>query len=351
MERILLIILLGLLGYLAFLIFAPFLEPLAWAVVLVIMFFPVHRWLRRHLTRPNRAALVTTLLLTLLIVAPGLLILGMFTAQAIDTVEWFRAEWQQGRMPFRELLGVVPLERILNWLAEHNIHTEDLRAFVASRLDTLAGLMAGQAGRLARNLLFFVFNLFVTLFATFYLFRDGPALLDRLRRALPLDPAHRDHLLTTAHDVLYASVFSGFVVAAVQGTLGGLAFWLLGLGAPVLWGMVMGFLSLLPVVGAWLVWVPAVIFLLSQASYGRAVVLLVLGVVVIGLADNILRPVLISGRAQLNGLLVFISILGGVVAFGLLGIVLGPIVVALGAAVVEAYTTEEPPAAPARASA
>jgi predicted PurR-regulated permease PerM len=141
--------------------------------------------------------------------------------------------------------------------------------------------------------------------------------------------------------VLYASVFSGLVVAAVQGAIGGILFWVLGIGAPVLWGIVMAFLSLLPVLGAWMVWVPAAIYLVAVGSYIKAAILLGVGVVVISMIDNVLRPILLSGRAQMNGLLVFISILGGIAAFGLLGIVLGPILVALGSAVLEFYTAEE----------
>ncbi|MDA2913754.1 AI-2E family transporter [Acidobacteriia bacterium AH_259_A11_L15] len=341
MERILLVVLLGLLVYLVYLVFAPFLVALAWAVVLTIMFFPVHRAIRKRLRWPNLSALVSTLLLAGLILGPGLLILGAFTGQAIDAVRWFQQEWQEGRVPFGQFLGHIPIDRILDWLADHNIPVEDWRAFVTDKLQRLAGFLAGQAGRLARNVLSFLFTLFVTLFATFYLFRDGPALYERLRRALPLSPTHRDQLLNTAQDTLYASLFSGFVVAGVQGTMGGITFWALGIGAPVLWGIIMAFLSLLPVLGAWIVWVPACIFLLLQGEYLKATILFGVGAGVIGLTDNFLRPVLVSGRAQLNGLLVFVSILGGVIAFGLLGIILGPIVVAVGSAVVKSYTTEE----------
>ncbi|MFQ5663096.1 MAG: AI-2E family transporter, partial [Terriglobia bacterium] len=183
----------------------------------------------------------------------------------------------------------------------------------------------------------------------FYLFRDGPALLARLRDALPLEPQQRDHLLRTAQDVLYATVYSSFVVAVMQGVLGGMTFWLLGIKAALFWGVVMGFLALLPALGPWLIWLPAALFFLLGGKLGHALVLLVVGVAVISLADNFLRPMLISGRTRLNGLLVFISVLGGLAVFGLLGIVLGPIVVAVGAAVVEAYTAKPvlpPPASP-----
>jgi predicted PurR-regulated permease PerM len=343
MQRFFSIALVVLFIYLIYLVFTPFLVPLGWAGVFTIMFLPVHQRIRRYIKGPNRAALVSTLLLTLLIIVPGIFVLTAFTAQVIDTAQWAQGQWQGGGTPLRDFLErTIPLQRILDWLAEHNISEEEASALVSQKLQQVAGYVAGQAGRLARNVVFVLFDLFVLLFATFYLFRDGGHLLDRMRRALPLDPHVREGLFFIAHNVLYASVFSGLVVAAVQGALGGILFWVLGIGAPVLWGIVMAFLSLLPVLGAWMVWGPAAIYLVVTGEYIKAVILVAVGLGVIGLADNVLRPILLSGRAQMNGLLVFISILGGIAAFGLLGIVLGPILVALGSAVLEFYTAEEP---------
>lgn len=344
MERILFLVLLGLLAYLVYLIVLPFLVPLAWAAVFTIMFYPLHRRIARRLRRPNQAALVSTLLLTVLIITPGLLVFGAMASQAVDVAAWVQAEWGQGRMPFQHVWEKLPVQRLLAWLAAHNVSTQELTAFASDKLQELAGFMAAQMGRLVRNLAVLVFDLFVTLFATFYFFRDGETLVGLLRRALPLEERTRERLLSTAHNVLYASVFSGLVVAVIQGSLGGVLFWMVGIGAPVLWGMVMGFLSLLPVVGPWMIWGPAAVYLLAQGHTGKALILLAGGGLVVSMADNVLRPMLISGRAQLNGLLVFIGILGGVVAFGLLGIVLGPILVALADAVVVAYASE--PVAP-----
>ena len=345
MERILLLVLVGLLAYLVYLIFLPFLIPLTWAVIFTVMFYPIHRRVGRRVARPTQAALVSTLLLALLIVTPGLVVLGAVASQAVDVAQWVQAEWGQGRMPFQQVWDRLPVERLLNWLAAHKISPADLTAFVSEKLQQLAGFMAGQVGRLVRNVAVLVFDLFVTLFATFYLFRDGGTLLDLLRRVLPLEERTRETLISTTYNVLYASVFSGLVVAGVQGLLGGVLFWILGLGAPVLWGMVMAFLSFLPVVGPWMVWAPAGAYLLVQGSYGKAAVVFIGGLLAVSMADNVLRPILLSGRTQMNGLLVFISILGGVAAFGLLGVVLGPILVALADAVVVAYTAELAPRA------
>jgi len=342
MQRFFSIALVVLFIYLIYLVFTPFLVPLGWAAVFTIMFLPVHQRIRRRIRGRNRAALISTLLLTLLIIVPGIFVLTAFTAQAIDTAQWAQQQWREGGTPLRDFLEkTVPLQRILDWLAERNISEEEVSSLVSQKLQQVAGFVAGQAGRLARNLVFVFFDLFVVLFATFYLFRDGGLLLDRMRRALPLDPHVREGLFFIAQNVLYASVFSGLVVAALQGAMGGILFWVLGIGAPVLWGIVMAFLSLLPVLGAWMVWVPAAIYLLAVGDYARAAILVAVGALVIGMVDNVLRPMLLSGRTQMNGLLVFISILGGIAAFGLLGVVLGPILVALGSAVLEFYTASD----------
>ncbi|MGH9863171.1 MAG: AI-2E family transporter [Candidatus Acidiferrales bacterium] len=342
MERILYLGLVGLFAYFIFKVFAPFLVPLTWAGLLVIMFYPVHRRVQGRIRQPNRAALVTTLLLTAVIIAPGLMVLGAFTTQAFELAHWVGAEWRQGRVPLHEVWEQVPRERIVARLAQYNITERQVNEFVTEQLQNLGNFMARQAGLLLRDFFYLLFDLFVMLFAAFYFFRDGPPLLERLRRALPLEEGTREGLFYIAYSVLYASVMSGLLVAAAQGTLGGLLFWLLGIDAAVLWGMVMGFLSLLPLFGAWLVWVPAVLYLLVKAHYVRAFILLVAGALIVSGIDNVLRPLLLSGRTQMNGLLVFISILGGVAAFGFLGILLGPILVAMAVVLFEVYTTRQP---------
>lgn len=356
MERVLFLGLVALFAYLVYLIFSPFLLPLVWAVILTIMFFPLHVRIRRRIRQPDRAALVSTLLLTALIVVPALMVMGAFTAQAFELLQWAQAEWRAGRLPLDEVWRRLPIQRMVELLTGFGISESQMTEYITHRLQDLAQFTATQAGLLLRDLLYFIFDLFITLFATFYLFRDGGALLERLRRLLPLDPGIREGLFYIAQNVLYASVISGLVVAAVQGALGGLLFWILGLSAAVLWGIVMAFLSFLPFLGAWLIWIPAGLYLVVKAEYLKAAVLFAAGALVVSTVDNVLRPMLVSGRTQMNGLLVFISILGGAAVFGLVGILLGPILVALGAAVLQYYTTPPPdlhpevpgpPAAPA----
>lgn len=333
----------ALLLYLTYRIFAPFLVPLAWAGVLVICFYPVHRRIRQRLRRPNLAALTTVLLLTIIIIVPAVLLTGAFATEAVEALGDFQRQVREGKLSGLSRLGqVLPVKKITTWLATHaNITQEEVHAIILKNFERLASFIAGQATRLVRNILVFVFQLFVIIFASFYLFRDGPRAVERLRGILPLKEKQRERLLRTAQDVLYASVYSGLIVAMVQGALGGVLFMLVGIRAAVFWGVIMGFFSLLPVVGAWVIWLPAAILLLLEGELARGLLLLIGGAGVVGLVDNFLRPVLISGRARLNGLLVFISVLGGLVAFGPIGVVLGPIIVALSVAIVDAYTLGE----------
>ena len=208
-----------------------------------------------------------------------------------------------------------------------------------------AGVVAGQAGAMLRNLVLIIVDLVVMLFALFFLFRDGDAIMAALRLALPFESEQSERMIAQAGQLVQASVIAGFVVAALQGALGGITFALLGLGAPVFWGVVMGFAALLPI-GAGVVWLPAAVWLLSTGSVGRGVALMAVGIGVVGLVDNVLRPLLLGARTQLNGLLVFVSLLGGIGAFGFVGLVLGPVIMAITIGLFDAYTKDQRTASP-----
>jgi len=349
--RVWLWLLLALLLFLSYRIVAPFLVPLAWAGVLAICFFPLHRRIRERLRWPNLAALATTLLVTAVIIVPAVWLTGSFAAEGIEALGSLRQEWQAGRLPAVEWVRQnLPVERIEAWLANFaKLDPQEIEELTMKQLERLAGYLAGKAGTLARNVLVFVLDLFVVVLATFYFFRDGPQAVARLRSVVPLDEVHRERLFRTAHDVLFASVYASFLIAILQGALGGLLFWILGIRSPVFWGVVMAFFSLLPLVGAWVVWLPAAVFLLLGGEVARGIILVVVGALVVGLVDNVMRPWLMSGRLQLNGLLVFVSILGGLVAFGAIGIIVGPMVLAIGLAVLDAYTATPAVAPPPHA--
>jgi predicted PurR-regulated permease PerM len=324
---------LALLAYFIYLLFRPFLVPLAWAAILAAVFHPVHARLQARWGR-RRAATASTALVTVVIIVPFILVLVTFVDEARHTISsvdlslqtpaFARIQagwsWVQARVP----LG--------------NIGS--LEELVRQGSTALAGVIAGQAGVLLRNLVLFIVDLVVMLFAVFFFFRDADAMMAALRRILPFQADFRDHMIAQANELIQASVIVGLLVAAIQGALGGITFAILGLGAPVFWGVMMGFFALLPVAGAWVIWGPAAIWLMLTGSVGRGVALTVIGTFVVGLVDNFLRPALVSGRTQLKGLLVFVSLLGGVAAFGLIGLVLGPVVMATVIGLLDAYAIE-----------
>jgi predicted PurR-regulated permease PerM len=325
--------LLGLLTYFVYLVFEPFVTPLTWAVVLVVFFRRLHTSVHRRIARPNLAALTTTLILTLIFIVPIFFIFSLFASQAIAVTQRLVEEWKHGEV-WRSLFAWV--ERLPLKYLPFEIKLEDLREFAAQNMRQWGLSIAERGGTLAQNILGVTVNLLVTLLASFYLFRDGAALMRLVRAVLPLDADYRERLLSITENVLFASVLSSFAVAAVQGALGGIAFWIVGIPAPILWGILMMLAAFIPIVGAALIWGPAAIYFLFSGEFVSAGILTFAGIFVVGTVDNILRPILISGRVELNGLLVLISVIGGISAFGLLGIVLGPVLIAVAAAVLEA---------------
>jgi predicted PurR-regulated permease PerM len=206
--------------------------------------------------------------------------------------------------------------------------TTDLGSLVQAGIARASGFLATRVGGLLADLVVLLFQLFVTLLALFFF----------LRGALPFDERRRERLIRQTRDVVYASIAAGGLIASLQGLAGGILFAALGLAAPVFWGVMMGFLSFLPFIGTWIVWLPAAIWLMANGQVAKGAILAVLGTVVVSSIDNFLRPAILAGRAQINGLLMFISLLGGVSVFGLLGLVLGPLVTAIVIGLFEAFT-------------
>ena len=203
---------------------------------------------------------------------------------------------------------------------------EDPADLVREGVQRVLAFLAPRAGAVVANLLATIGSVFAMLFALFIMLRDSDVFARELREVLPLPRDERERLLHDIRDLVIASVGAGIAVAAAQGAIGGVAFYLLGLGAPVVWGVVMGFSSLIPVVGAALIWVPAALWLLLSGEVGRGVIMLLVGALGISMVDNILRPLLLAGRTSVNGLVVFFGLLGGVAVFGFVGLVLGPII-------------------------
>jgi predicted PurR-regulated permease PerM len=303
--------------YLSYLVLGPFLVPLAWAAVFAMLFHNAEVQLAARIGR-TRAALVLTLLTGLVIVLPAVLLVAVLAREATQVADYLQQS---------TLITPHRIERI--WEAARARSPlalpEDPTALLRDGVSRVLTFLAPRAGAVVADLFATLGMLFAMLFAMFFLVRDGDAIGRELRSLLPLPPAQSERLIRGTRDLVIASVGAGVLVAVAQGTIGALAFWLLGLGAPAFWGVVMAFCSLIPVVGAALVWVPA-LWLLLSGSIGKGIAMVAVGALGISMADNVLRPLVLSGSTQVNGLVIFFGLLGGVAAFGFIGLVLGPVI-------------------------
>ncbi len=224
------------------------------------------------------------------------------------------------------------------YLAQSPIPLGDFESMLRDVSQRAASVLAQQSARFAGNVASWIIDLVVIELSLFYLFRDGREVVQILKEVAPMRAQHRERMMAEVVELISVTISSGFIVSVVQGALSGVVFWLIGIPSPVFWAVISGFLAFLPVVGPWLVWAPAGFGLLLDGHAGRGALLLVLGFVVVSGADNVLRPMLIAGRAQLNALLVFIAVFGGIQAFGFIGVVVGPLVVATAVGLLKGYS-------------
>jgi predicted PurR-regulated permease PerM len=313
-----------------FWLLVPFAAAVFWAVVIAILFHPLQkRLVQRMPKRRNLAAFFSLLAVVVVVLLPVSLVMRSLIA---ETIQVYQAV-QNGGFSAGEWIelsyGAIP-ESVRPWLAR--LGFEDLEAIknYVSRAATQAIRVIGnQALNLGQNTFMFVLDLAIMLYLLFFLLRDGGKLADMVRRALPLAQHQRDRFIDKLAMVVRATIKGNVAVAASQGALGGLIFWVLGIPSATLWGTVMAVLSLLPAVGAGLVWGPVAIYFALTGDITQAIILGLYGVLVIGLVDNVLRPVLVGKDTRMPDYLVLISTLSGLTLFGVSGFIAGPLIAAL----------------------
>jgi predicted PurR-regulated permease PerM len=212
--------------------------------------------------------------------------------------------------------------------------------FLIRNLQQISNFLFSQSTKILKGLSGFVIGFFFTLLSLYYLFKDGDHFVERLKKTIPIPAKQRDLLIERFRHMVRATIYGGLLIALIQGLIGGIAFWVLGLHSPVLWGTAMAFFSFIPLGGTAFIWVPASIFLFIKGSVVQGIILLIIGVFGISMVDNFLRPHFISSRTNIHPLLLFFAVLGGIQAFGLVGVVLGPLVATLCLTLIEIYTEE-----------
>lgn len=301
-----------------------------WGVILAILFAPLHRkLLRRMPRRTNLAALSTLALCLVIVILPMTAITISLIQEATVVYERMRSGQLNFGLYLQQIISALPSWAV-NLLERLNLTSvTELQDKFSSVAVQASQFVAAQALSIGQNTLEFVVSFGIMLYLLFFLLRDGNRLALRIGQATPLDEAHKRQLVDKFTTVIRATVKGNIVVAASQGALGGLIFWILGIQGPVLWGVLMAFLSLLPAVGAGLIWLPVAIYFLATGAVWQGVVLIAYGVFVIGLVDNVLRPILVGKDTKMPDYVVLISTLGGMALFGLTGFVIGPVIAAL----------------------
>lgn len=329
--------------YLCWLMLRPFASVLAWAAVLVILFFPVHRRILTKTGKRSTSALISTLLAVVTILIPLGLILLALVAEARGIVQYIQERPEAFFDPDNS-----PINRLVGWLNQYvNVDAAVSSQAILDQLKALSARLASQTLDLVGGVLGTIIQIFFVIFTMYYLFRDGDRIMSALPGVLPLEPEQSERIFTRTREVINASVYGVVVIGIVQGGLGGIAFWALGLPSAIVWAVVMMFLSMIPIAGAFLVWIPAALYLAFTGAWIKAVVLTVWGVFVVGTVDNILRPKLVGGRTRLHELFVFFSVLGGLAVFGILGIIMGPVTLAVMLALLDVFRQPSNASAPA----
>lgn len=326
-----------LLGYLTYLIFRSFLTPIAWAIVFSIVFYPVYRFILRFVKWPGPAAAVTVVVILAVILGP-FSYLTYLLASELSNIS-FEGASPQGVARILDHSYVKPLlTKILSVLDISSAQFkrsivqntagigQKLLAYLPGKLSDIAGATASFA--------------FMAL-TLFFLLKDGARLLEKARSYMPFSTEQKERLTRQMQDIIISTIYGGVAVGVVQGIIGFIGFMVVGFHSPVLWGLAITIASFIPLVGCFIVWGPAVIYLFLTAHIKAGIILALIGVFGISMVDNVLRPIIIQGRVQLPFLLIFFSVLGGIGVFGIIGLVMGPLVFALFISVLDIFKSEE----------
>ena len=319
-------VLVAVLAYLCWLIVEPLVAPIAWALALAVVTRPLHAWLLHRLKFKSLAAALATVLVVVMLVVPAALAGRQVLLEAVTAAGKVQRVVKEGG--WRAFVERSPrVAAALAWI--------DATVDVPTQVGKLSEHVPKAAQQVMAGSLQIAVGVGVTLFLLFFFLRDRVQMLDALRSLLPLSERESTQVFRHVDDTIYAILYGTLAVSLVQGALGALAFWWLGLHAPLLWGSAMAVLAVVPLVGTALIWGPAAVYLLLEGNPVDAVLLAAWGFLVIGLVDNLLKPAIVQNRLRAHIVPVFLSILGGLAAFGVAGVIIGPVVLSVALALLE----------------
>jgi predicted PurR-regulated permease PerM len=319
--------------YVCYLLLRPFTTPILFGCVIGIVFYPLHAYVKRFAHSATASAAVSTLLTLIVTMVPLAFLLVAISNELTDLYHDLAAKSGGAGGVLTQLLHVI--DRAVTWINKvFHVPAVDINAMLAARLEAASASLLRAGASIATNLFSFISRSVIALVVVFFAFRDGERAVSEIMSVLPFDQKRAAELRGRVGSTITTNVYGGVIVGALQGTLTGLSFWALEMNSPVLWGVVTGVFSLVPIFGSAIVWVPAAIVLLLTGHFVKAAILLGLGAGLIGTIDNVVRPLIIHKSLRLHPIFVFFSLLGGVQLFGVLGLFVGPVVFSVAAALV-----------------
>jgi predicted PurR-regulated permease PerM len=313
----------------------PFLNSIAWAVVFSIVFYPVYIFILRYLRFKVVASTVTLVIIILIILGPITYLSFILIDEIRDTVKTIN----EGSLDsIKHIFATPKITDLIDKIQAHvGMEGLDIGEIIKVNIEKIGAVVTNSLSTGITNIAGVFIDFIFMLFAVFFFLKDGPGFLMRIRDYLPFNEEDKNRLISKIKDMVISTVFGGVVVAIVQGVIGGFAFYFLGIKSPVLWGASISVMSFLPLLGTFSIWGPMTGYLFIQGNYVKGIILLLIGGLGISMVDNILKPIIISGRTKMPALAVFFSVLGGIKLFGFIGFIMGPLVLALFVSVFEIF--------------
>jgi len=327
------------LGYLTYEILSPFLSPIMWAVVLSLFFYPLYAFILKYVKYRSLASALTLFAIFLILIGPFsyfAYLLTQETVALVNRIQGSDGSLVQNFLSHPVVSAVVQKLLVILRMTEEQFYTAVSDGVVKTAKES-AGLVRAGFGNIVVGSVNFVFMFL----AIFFFLEDGPAFIEKMEGFMPFSKKQRSRLLRQTKDIVVSTIYGGVIVAMSQATIGSITFTLLGIHSPMVWGLAMFVASFVPVVGTFIVWGPMVIYLLFEAQYAKGVILILVGVLAISSVDNILRPLIIKGKMKMPTVAIFFAILGGIKFFGLIGLILGPLVLALFVSVFDIFRYSE----------
>jgi len=331
----------------SFFIIKPYLTAVLTGMIFSYIFYPLYFRINKRIASKNLSSLIASILVVLIITLPLFFVLNTVSKEAYATYLLSKQKVLSGQF----LTECEPADKIIckavNYLT-NEVNQPQVRYYFDTTIKSITGRVTKDISNILFSLHVLVLDTFIVLFVMFFLFKDGKIFVNKIENMLPLKPSYRKHVIKRLNSMASAVIYGNLIIAIAQGTLGGIGFFIFGLSSPLLWGVIMIFASLLPYIGTSVIWLPASLFLIfsgyanmETSLITKGILLMLYGVFIIGIIDNILKPKLIGDRSGLHPVLVLLSVVGGINFLGFIGVIIGPMIIAALVTFINIYEEEK----------